>query len=76
MRKTNELKLLSAIVTIASALIINLSSCKDEYLNVDQYIYDMTNLDSVFKDQERLLQYINGVASYLPDEDRLWPVSH
>lgn len=61
----------TAVITLLSA-----SSCKKTgYLNIDEYIYDMTNLDSVFVDQERLLQYINGIASYLPDEEKLWTAS-
>lgn len=50
----------------------SLSSCEKGYLNVDEYLYDFITLDSVFADQEKLLTYINGIASYLPDEDRLW----
>ncbi len=49
-----------------------LDSCKKGYLNVDEYLYDFTSLDSVFADQDKLLTYINGIASYLPNEDRLW----
>lgn len=67
-------RLRSACFIMATAFILVLagSSCKKSYLNVDEYIYDMVNLDTVFAKQERLLQYINGIASYLPDEDRLW----
>ncbi len=47
-----------------------ISSC--DYLDVDQYIYDITPIDSVFTTPDKLLQYINGIADYLPAEDRLW----
>ncbi len=72
MKKIYKLKLLPAMIVLACTIGVSLNSCKDDYLNVDEYIYDMTNLDSVFRDQERLLQYINGIATYLPNEDRLW----
>jgi len=46
------------------------SSCN--YLDVDQYVYDITPIDSVFTTPEKLRQYINSIANYLPHEDRLW----
>lgn len=54
------------------AIITGVSSCKKSYLDVNDYIYDFVSLDSVFASQSKLLQYINGIASYLPAEDRLW----
>jgi len=50
--------------------ILGMNSC--DYMDVDQYVYDITTLDSVFTDPDKLLDYINGIASYLPNEDRLW----
>lgn len=50
------------------------SSC-ESFLDIDKYVYDQVTIDSVFGSKERLLQYINGAASYLPDESRLWSVS-
>ncbi len=58
------------------ALIIamsSLSSCN--FLDVDQYIYDITPVDSAFASPDKLLQYINGIANYLPEEDQLWTQS-
>lgn len=52
----------------------SMNSCND-YIDVDKYIYDITVLDSVFVDQDKLLSYINGIASYLPNEDKLWTSS-
>jgi starch-binding outer membrane protein, SusD/RagB family len=69
--KINKLKGLLLTILVICTLTINFSSC-DDYLNVDKYIYDVTVLDSVFIDADRLLEYINGIASYLPDEDKLW----
>lgn len=71
MKKIINIKFMVIISAISGVLLLA-TSCKKGYLNVDEYIYDMTNLDSVFKDQDRLLRYINGIASYLPDEDKLW----
>ncbi|MDR0543778.1 MAG: RagB/SusD family nutrient uptake outer membrane protein [Odoribacteraceae bacterium] len=48
-----------------------LSSCGD-YLGIDDYFMNMTQLDSVFQRQELVAQYINGAASYLPNEGNLW----
>ena len=51
------------------------SSCKKDYLNVEEYVYDQLNVDSVFKRADRVRQYVNGIAGYLPNEDRLWTES-
>ncbi|MCD0489513.1 RagB/SusD family nutrient uptake outer membrane protein [Pedobacter sp. MC2016-14] len=59
-------------VLISGAICTGLSSCKKDYLNVDEYLYDMTQVDSVFSNQDKLRTYINGIASYLPDEEKLW----
>ena len=66
-----KLKILFAVI-ISGVIGTGLSSCKKDYLNVDEYLYDMTNIDSVFANQDKLRTYINGIASYLPDEERLW----
>lgn len=68
-----KLKILFAIIFISG--LIGLNSCKKDYLNVDEYIYDLTNIDSVFANQDKLLTYINGIALYLPDEEKLWTSS-
>lgn len=49
-------------------------SCND-YLDVDEYIDQMTSLDSVFTRGTYLVQYINGAAGYLPNEGNLWTSS-
>ncbi|RZL14080.1 MAG: RagB/SusD family nutrient uptake outer membrane protein, partial [Pedobacter sp.] len=58
------------LVTLVAA--ISISSCKKDYLNVEEYVYDQLNTDSVFKTADRVRQYVNGIAGYLPSEDRLW----
>ena len=68
----SKFKILFAIICLSCIICSGLNSCKKDYLNVDEYLYDMTNIDSVFVDQDKLLTYVNGIASYLPDEDKLW----
>lgn len=46
-------------------------SCSD-FLSVDDYFENTTQLDSVFKRKELVDQYIRGAASYLPNEGNLW----
>lgn len=70
-----KLKILFAVI-VSAVLCTGLNSCKKDYLNVDEYLYDMTNVDSVFSNPEKLRTYINGIASYLPDEEKLWSNSY
>lgn len=67
--KIKSVLLGSAIIAL---LALTTSSCKKSFLNINDYIYDFVSLDSVFASQAKLLQYINGIATYLPAEDRLW----
>ena len=67
-----RLKLTVALLLVLGMISTTFNACKKDYLNVDEYIYDLTHIDSVFADQEKLLTYINGIALYLPGEDRLW----
>lgn len=48
----------------------SVTSC--DFLNVDRYIDDNTNLDSVFSRKILLDQYIKGAAAFLNDESRLY----
>ena len=52
-------------------LLLGLSSCSD-FLGIDDYFMNMTQLDSVFQRKELVMQYIRGAASYLPNEGNLW----
>ena len=45
------------------------TSC-ESYLDIDSYVYDKMTIDSVFTKRTRILQYINGTATYLPDESK------
>ena len=54
------------MVAFAAASMM-MGSCEN-YLDIEQYVYDQTTLDSIFLSRERTEQYINGAASLLPDE--------
>lgn len=54
-----------------SILTFGLQSCND-YLDVDDYIEQMTSMDSVFSRKTLAEQYVNGAAQYLPNEGNLW----
>lgn len=60
-------------VRILSICILSMTlfSCND-YLDVDDYFKQTTQLDSIFKKKKLTEQYINGAASYLPNEGNLW----
>ena len=49
-------------------------SCSN-YLDVDDYFKQTTQLDSIFKRKVLTEQYINGAASYLPNEGNLWTLA-
>ena len=56
----------ASMVAFAAASMM-MGSCEN-YLDIEQYVYDQTTLDSIFLSRERTEQYINGAASLLPDE--------
>ena len=68
-KKTNIIKTL--FLSMVCSITIGLQSCGD-YLDVEEYIDQMTFLDSVFSRKELLDQYINGAAQYIPNEGKLW----
>jgi len=45
------------------------TSC-ESYLDIDKYVYDKMTIDSIFANRTRIIQYVNGTASYLPDESK------
>lgn len=61
----------AALVLLGCTLDLLAPSC-DSYLNVDEYFLETTQLDSIFKRKELLIQYIRGAASYLPNEGNLF----
>ncbi len=70
MKKINK-TIMALFLSMVCSISIGLQSCGD-YLDVDEYIDQMTFLDSVFSRKQLLEQYINGAASYLPNEGKLW----
>ena len=62
-KKTNIIKTL--FLSMVCSITIGLQSCGD-YLDVEEYIDQMTFLDSVFSRKELLDQYINGAAHIYP----------
>lgn len=65
----------TALRVLCMALLgMTMFSCSN-YLDVDDYFKQTTQLDSIFKRKELVKQYINGAASYLPNEGNLWTVS-
>lgn len=72
MKIINKLKYLILITAVGCFL--GLNSC--DYLKVDKYFYDMTNLDSVFTRKTQIENYILGAAALLPDESKLYTASY
>lgn len=61
--------IIGAAMTATAALFT--TSCEN-YLDVDQYFYDMTSLDSMFIRKSNLYAYMNAASASLPQEDRMW----
>ncbi len=47
--------------------VIVFTSC-ESYIDIDEYVYDKTTIDSIFTSKTRTLEYINGTAAYLKNE--------
>ena len=62
---------LTLLLGISSLLV----SCED-YLDIDEYIYDRTTVDSVFVSKVKLLEYINGTVALMPNEGNIYRNSH
>ncbi|MDR2129981.1 MAG: RagB/SusD family nutrient uptake outer membrane protein [Odoribacteraceae bacterium] len=62
------MKIIHKLMLIA---LLPLASCGD-FLGIDDYFMNMTQLDSVFQRKELVQQYLRGAASYLPNEGNLW----
>jgi len=56
----------------SSVLVVCVLACTscDNYLDINKYVYDKMTIDSIFVNKTRILQYINGTATYLPDESK------
>lgn len=60
-------KIFLRIVTGVTLSLTMLSNHSCNYLDIDQYINDLTTLDSVFQRKETTMQYLANVYSFLPD---------
>ncbi|KAA6302778.1 MAG: RagB/SusD family nutrient uptake outer membrane protein [Candidatus Ordinivivax streblomastigis] len=56
---------------LGGTLLLGSPACTD-FLSIDGYFMNMTQLDSVFQRKESVAQYIRGAASALPNEGNLW----
>jgi hypothetical protein len=68
--KTIKIKNLARLLCLC-ALSVAPAACTD-FLDVDDYFKQTTQLDSVFKRKALVDQYLRGAASYLPNEGNLW----
>jgi hypothetical protein len=53
------------LALIFSALVF--TSC-EKYIDIDEYVYDKTTIDTIFVSKTKTLEYINGTAEYLKNE--------
>lgn len=65
-------KIKNKVVGLVAALVGSMSIGSCDYLDINEYLYDMTNLDSVFARKDLLTQYIAGAADKLPDESKMF----
>lgn len=70
MKKINKL-MRALLLTLVATLAIGFQSC-NSYLDVDEYIDQMTSLDSVFSRKALLVKYVNGAAHFSPNEGNIW----
>lgn len=54
---------------------MSLFSCTD-FLDVDDYFKQTTQMDSIFIRKSLMEEYINGASAYLPNEGNLWSGSN
>lgn len=54
-------------LVLVFAGVISFTSCED-YIDIDEYVYDKMTIDSVFISKTRTFEYINGTAEYLKNE--------
>ena len=58
-------------VFMASAISTTFTSC-ESFLDIDEYVYDMTSLDSIFTRKSQLEKYISAAANNFPAFDNVW----
>lgn len=67
--KRNRLSIISTgLLLIMFVLSMTFHSCQG-YLDIDEYIYDRTTIDSVFSSRIKLMEYVNGILPFLPTEE-------
>lgn len=57
--------------------VIVFTSC-EKYIDIDEYVYDKTTIDTIFVSKAKTLEYINGTAAYLKNESNFvgdWEVT-
>ena len=57
--------IMMAGVFMASAISTTFTSC-ESFLDIDEYVYDMTSLDSIFTRKSQLEKYISAAANNFP----------
>lgn len=66
--KKNKLSIISTSFFLSIfVLSMTFHSCQG-YLDIDEYIYDRTTIDSVFDSRIKLMEYVNGILPFLPAE--------
>ena len=63
--------IMMAGVFMASAISTTFTSC-ESFLDIDEYVYDMTSLDSIFTRKSQLEKYISAAANNFPAFDNVW----
>lgn len=74
MKTKNTLKNILLGIAAGIGVSCGFTSC-ESYLDVDSYFYDQSTIDSVFQSKVRVNEYINGIATFLPNESRLFTES-
>lgn len=59
------------IAIISLFLLLTVNSCND-YLDIDEYIYDLPTLDTAFNSKKNLISFVNGAATWLPNENTFY----
>ena len=68
------IKIKCYICTVIISCTMMFSSCN--YLDVQDHVYDMTPLDSVFARSDYLFKYLNGASAFLPNTGNLYSHSY
>lgn len=63
--------IMMAGVFMASAISTTFTSC-ESFLDIDEYVYDMTSLDSIFTRKSQFEKYISAAANNFPAFDNVW----